>query len=173
MRVRLLVALAGLALVLVVQPARAESYGVTVVPDGTYSHNVFAALLSQTQDKAQSDSTKAPVTLLAAAGGALGLAGYFVFSGGDSPMLGSSSPTDPPFSPPGVTFSPSDDPSNPFIPPQDGGPNGEPAPLPPTLSDPDPTLPGTTAPEPVTMGLLATGLAGMGGASLVRRRRMR
>ncbi|HET8762983.1 MAG TPA: PEP-CTERM sorting domain-containing protein [Gemmatimonadales bacterium] len=169
MRVRLLAALAGLALVLVAQPARAESLGVAVAPDGTYSDNVFTALLRQTQDKAESDSTKAPVTLLAAAGGALGLAGYFVLSSGDSPVLGGNQ-----INPPGGTFIPSDgDPSNPSIPPQDGGPNGEPAPLGPTLTDPDPTIPGTTAPEPITMGLLATGLAGMGGASLVRRRRTR
>lgn len=173
MRVRLLVALAGLALVFVVQPARAESFGVAVAPDGTFSNNVFAALLRQTQDKAESDSTRAPVTLLAAAGGALGLAGYFVLSSGDSPILGSNNPTDPPFGPPGVTFDPSDNPSNPYIPPQDGGPNGEPGPLPPTLNSPDPAIPGTTTPEPVTMGLLATGLAGMGGMSFVRRRRTR
>ncbi|HET8633099.1 MAG TPA: PEP-CTERM sorting domain-containing protein [Gemmatimonadales bacterium] len=169
MRVRLLVALAGLALALVVQPARAESLGVAVVPDGTYADNVFAALLRQTQDKAESDSTKAPVALLAAAGGALGLAGYFVLSSGDSPVLGGNQ-----INPPGGTFIPSgDDPSKPSVPPQDGGPLGEPGPLGPTLTDPDPTIPGTTTPEPVTMALLATGLASMGGASLVRRRRTR
>jgi hypothetical protein len=170
MRVRLFVALAGLALALVVQPARAETSGVAVVPDGTYSNNVFVALLRQTQDKAERDSSKAPTMLLAAAGGALGLAGYFVLNGGDSPILGGGNPINPP----GGTFIPSgDDPSTPYIPPQDGGPSGEPGPLPPTLSDPDPTIPGTTTPEPVTMALLATGLAGMGGMSAVRRRRAR
>lgn len=166
MRVRLLVALAGLALALVVQPARAESSGVAVMPDGTYSNSVFVALLHQTQDKAENDSTKAPVMLLAA-GGALGLAGYFVLNHGDSPMLGGNSPINPP----GGTFIPSGSPSGPHVPPQDGGPSGEPGLLPPTLTDP--TIPGTTTPEPVTMALLASGLAGMGGMSALRRRRTR
>jgi hypothetical protein len=161
---------AGLALALAVQPARAESPGVTVLPDGTYSNSVFAALLRQTQAKVESDSTKAPTILLAAAGGALGLAGYFVLNSGDSPILGSGNPTSPPG---GTSIPSSDNPSGPYVPPQDGGPNGEPGPLPPTLTNPDPTIPGTTTPEPVTMALLATGLAGMGGMSAMRRRRAR
>lgn len=173
MRVRLFMALAGLALALVVQPARAESPGVAVMPDGTYSDNVFVALLrQQTQDKAESDSTKAPVLVLAAAGGALGLAGYFVLNSGNTPILGSGNPINPP----GGTFIPTNNgPSGPFVPPQDGGPSGEPAPLPPTLTTPDPdgTIPGTTTPEPVSMALLASGLAGMSGFSALRRRRRR
>jgi hypothetical protein len=32
-------------------------------------------------------------------------------------------------------------------------------------------MPTTTTPEPVTMALLASGLAGMGGASLLRRKK--
>lgn len=170
MRVRLLVALTGLALVLAVQPARAESARLAVMPDGTYSNSVFAALLQKTQDKAESDSTKAPTMLLAAAGGALGLAGYFVLSGGNSPILGGGNPINPP----GGTFiPPGNDPSFPSIPPQDGGPSGEPGQLPPTLTNQDPTVPATVTPEPVTMALLASGLAGMGGMSAVRRRRTR
>jgi|GEM_PF-2893592 len=165
MRVRCVLALTGLTLALVASPARGEAPHVAVVPDGTFSYNIFSALLQQEQTTAKRDSTKAPVLMLAAAGGALGLAGYFVFGPGSTPGLGAQTPLPPPggvVPPPQITWTPQTSPQ--------GSPNEVPDPN--GLVPGSPDLPVTTTPEPVTMTLLASGLAGLGGASLFRRRKL-
>jgi hypothetical protein len=69
---------------------------------------------------------------------------------------------------------------DPNSPPTSGGPNTPTTPTTPTdptggtggpSASPGPTTPETTTPEPVTMTLLATGLAGLGGAQFRRRRK--
>lgn len=169
MRVRLLMALAGIAPAVVAQPAQAASARIAVVPDGTYPGNIFLALLQQHQAKAERDSVKAPTLVLVAAGGAVGLASLFVLTSGSTPTLGSGTPLPPPgggVPPPQIEWTPppSESPVGaPTVPDGLGG----------TMPDPTGTMPTTTTPEPVTMALLASGLAGMGGASLLRRRRQR
>jgi hypothetical protein len=145
MRILSSVTLAGLAAVFVAQPAIAA--------------NVQSAASSE------SDSAKAtPTILLAAAGGALGLASLFALTSDGPKTLGGGLPTDPP----GVTIPP----QNP-VPPPTVTPIGNPPTSddPPSDGDPGDFMPTTTTPEPVTMALLASGLAGMGGASLLRRRK--
>jgi hypothetical protein len=66
---------------------------------------------------------------------------------------------------------------DPNSPPASGGPTTPTTPTTPTdptggpSASPGPTSPETTTPEPVTMTLLATGLAGLGGAQFRRRRK--
>lgn len=169
MRVRLLMALAGLAPALVPQPAQAASARIAVVPDGTYTGNIFVALLQQHPAEAERDSVKAPALVLVAAGGAVGLASLFVLTSGSTPTLGSGTPPPPPgggMPPPQIEWTPPPSESPGGAPAAPNGPGG-------TTPDPTELMPTTTTPEPVTMALLASGLAGMGGASLLRRRRQR
>lgn len=148
MRILPSLTLAGLAAVFVARPAIAAAGGT----------NGLAAAESS------SDSANAtPTVLLAAAGGALGLASVFALIGNGPTNLGNGLPT----SPPGVTVPP----EAPFAPPTVTPVGTPPSNDPPSDGDPGDFMPTTTTPEPVTMALLASGLAGMGGASLLRRKK--
>jgi hypothetical protein len=134
--------------------------------DGTFFYSVHAELLAQPHGSAESsDSTEAP-KLFAIAGGAslAGLAAYFIATnGGNSGVPGL--PGLPRNEPGGVLIPPQEQ-FTPALPNQPYNPGGGTGGTTGTF-----TGPVTTAPEPVTMTLLATGLAGLGGAQLRRRRR--
>ena len=89
------------------------------------------------------------VVVLAGVGGGAYLASELL--GGDDGATGSPTPT--PTS------------GGPTSPPITNNPTGDP------VTSPAPSTPETTTPEPVTMTLLATGLAGLGGAQYRRRRK--
>jgi hypothetical protein len=164
MRVRWILSMMVLAVTLSVRPAQAGEAPVAFQRDGTYFHSIHAQLLAR-QSRAESDSTESPKTTYLLGGGALvGLAAYFVSS-----SAGSGQPTFPGFPQP-------KDGDDILLPPQDAP--QAPAPTgtwgPPTGGgDPAPGVDGpvTVTPEPVSMALLATGLGGLGGASLRRRLR--
>lgn len=166
MRVRWFLSSALLALGLVSRPARAAEAPVAFQRDGTFFYSIRAELLAQ-QAAAQADSSESPKAALIAGGGAVvGLAALFVSSttgSNGSPFPGGPNPT--PTS------------GNPILlPPQDNLPAPTPGatpsggPLGGSIPD-DETLdaPVTVTPEPVSMALLASGLAGLGGAQLRRR----
>lgn len=102
--------------------------------------------------------SSAYVIVLAGVGGGAYLASELI--GGD----GSGGATGTPAPPSGGT---PNLPTDPTGEPPTGGPSTSPGPTTPTT----PPTPETTTPEPVTMTLLATGLAGLGGAQLRRRRK--
>ena len=162
MRARTISALAVLFLIFGARPAMADG-PVVFQRDGTYFYSIHAEL--QRGEAAESDSTDAP-KLAAIAGGAslAGLAAYFIASNGGSngfPTM----PTLPHGDPGGVILPPQEQspalPNQPFEP---GGPGG------PGANSDTFGGPVTTTPEPVSMTLLATGLAGIGAARLKRRR---
>src|SRR5687768_15353002 len=167
MRVRWLLSLALLAPVLIPRPVLAREVPVAFQRDGTFFYSVRAELLAQ-QARAKADSSESPKALLVAGGGVVvGLAAIFVSSttGGSSgsPFPGGPNPT------------PAGNPI--LLPPQDESPTPTPGSspqgtLPPGGNPPDGgtlDVPVTVTPEPVSMALLASGLAGLGGASLRRR----
>ena len=92
------------------------------------------------------------VILLAGVGGGAYLASELIGDDDD----GTTGATTPPTS--GGPTTPTNFPTD----PTDGGPSTSPGPT---------STPETTTPEPVTMTLLATGLAGLGGAQIRRRRK--
>lgn len=147
----------GLAMPLAARPAMAAG-----PLDGLLQGDaaLFRAAISQpvgTSATVGSDSTRSHTGLLIAGGAAVaGLAAYFVTSATGN---GPASPT----SPPGIFTPPPNPPSFSSPPPTPPGPT------PPVLNDP-PADPVTVTPEPVTMALLASGLAGLSGMSMVRRR---
>ncbi|HEX6643119.1 MAG TPA: PEP-CTERM sorting domain-containing protein [Gemmatimonadales bacterium] len=166
MRARTIIALAMLSLALGARPLAAEG-PVVFQRDGTFFYSLHAELRAQAAAAAEeSDSTEAP-KLVAIAGGAslAGLAAYFIASGGNGNPLGGPPHmplTDPPGG--GITIPPPEQsapalPNQPYTPPGGNTPGG-------TMA-----MPTTTTPEPVSMTLLATGLAGIGAARLKRRRR--
>ncbi len=159
MRFPVLVMVASLLLV-AASPAAASGSSVIVPADGTYSHGVQVALAQFAGVETDDDSSRVAPALIV--GGAVGLAALFVLNSDGTPE----GPAGSPFAPGGgVTLPPPDQ----FTPP---------APTPTTLPPanpliPDTGIPTTVTPEPISMTLLATGLAGMGGAQLARRRRSR
>ena len=163
MRARTISALAVLFLMVGVRPAAADR-PIVFQRDGTFFYSIHAELRAQSES-AESDSTEAP-KLVAIAGGAslAGLAAYFIASnGGTNPRPGLPGY---PNAPGGVVIPPQEQstpalPNQPYDPGGPGGTNG--------TNDPF-TGPVTTTPEPVSMTLLATGLAGVGAARLRRRR---
>jgi hypothetical protein len=168
MRARTILVLAVLTLALGAQPLAADG-PVIFQRDGTFFYSLHAELNARAAATEESDSTEAP-KLVAIAGGAslAGLAAYFIASSGSGTPGGSGFPNLPLNDPSGggITIPPPEQ-SSPALPatPTGGGAPGSDAPGGVT------SLPTTTAPEPVTMTLLATGLAGMGAAQLKRRRR--
>lgn len=148
MRILSSLTLAGLAAVFVARPAIAAA-----------GDTGGRAAVESSSDSANAN----PTVLLAAAGGALGLASVFALIGNGPTNLGNGLPT----TPPGVTIPP----ETPFVPPTVTPVGNPPSDDPPTDGGPDDFMPTTTTPEPVTMALLASGLAGMGGASLLRRKK--
>jgi hypothetical protein len=165
MRARTIAVLAVLFLVVGVRPAAADR-PIVFQRDGTFFYSIHAELRAQAGASAESsDSTEAP-KLVAIAGGAslAGLAAYFIASsGGNNPQPGLPGY---PNAPGGVVIPPQEQstpalPNQPYDPGGPGGTNG--------TNDPF-TGPVTTTPEPVSMTLLATGLAGVGAARLRRRR---
>ena len=160
MRARTISALAVLFLTLGARPAMADG-PIVFQRDGTFFYSIHAELQGSAES---SDSTEAP-KLAAIAGGAslAGLAAYFIASnGGDNDF-------------PGMPGLPNGDPGGVIIPPQQQAPGLPNSPIGGTggTTGTSDTINGpvTTAPEPVTMTLLATGLAGIGAGQLRRRRR--
>src|SRR5687768_10137328 len=167
MRVRWLLSMALLALGLASRPVRAAEAPVAFQTDGTFFYSVRAELLKQAAAKA--DSSESPKAALVAGGGVVvGLAALFVsstagsggnrFPGGPDPTPTNDSPILVP--PQGKTPTPGASP--PGRPPL-GSPDGD------QSGDESFDGPVTVTPEPVSMALLASGLAGLGGASLRRR----
>lgn len=159
MRFQVMVMVASLLLV-AASPAAASGSNVIVPADGTYSHGAKVALAQFAAVEADDDSSRVAPALII--GGAVGLAALFVLNSDGTPA----GPSGSPFAPGGGI---------PTLPPDGFTP---PAPTPTSLPPenpliPDTSIPTTVTPEPVSMTLLATGLAGMGGAQLARRRRNR
>ena len=169
MHVRLMAILTVL-LLLGVRSAAASTASAGVPADGTYAHGVHAALAQADVAEARDDSLDATATLLLAGGAAVGLAALFVINATEpQPGVAGS-----PFSPPGGVTVPEQEPYEPPKP----FPMGNPGQLPPPNGPITTGFPGdetgigtTVTPEPITMALLASGLAGMGGAGVLRRRR--
>ncbi|HEU5050265.1 MAG TPA: hypothetical protein VFU00_08095 [Gemmatimonadales bacterium] len=164
MRARSLTALTVLGLMFGARPLMASG-PVVFQRDGTYFHAIHAALQAYEAKggaEAESDSTEAPKLMALFGGAGLGLAAYFVATSGGG-NGGPDFPSAPVGIPGGILIPPPDQnqpafPNQPYAPP--GLPQG------PTLSTPI-----TVTPEPVSMTLLATGLAGLGGAHLRRKAR--
>jgi hypothetical protein len=162
MRPRTVTALAVLFLTLGARPLMAGG-PIIFQRDGTYFYSIHAEL--QRGASAESDSTEAPKLAFIAGGASLaGLAAYFIASNGGSNGF-PSTPGLPHNDPGGVILPPQEQspalPNQPFTPGGSGGPTGS------TDSFDGPV---TTTPEPVSMTLLATGLAGLGAAKFKRRR---
>ena len=154
-----------LLLTLGTRPALADE-PIVFQRDGTFFYSIHAEL--QGGAAAESDSTEAPKLALIAGGASLGgLAAYFIASAGGSNGF-PNRPGLPHSDPGGVIIPPQEQspalPNQPFSPGGSGGPGG--------AAGTNETFGGpvTTTPEPVTMTLFATGLAGLGAARLKRRR---
>ena len=160
MRARTILALAVLFLTVGAPPLMAEG-PIVFQRDGTFFYSIHAELQAQAAAET-SDSTEAPKLAWIAGGSLAGLAAYFVATnGGGAPAGFPNLPINAPGG--GIVLPPQEQstpamPNQPYAPPGQGGTNG-------TFSGPV-----TTTPEPVTMTLLATGLAGVGAARLRRRR---
>lgn len=164
MRARTILALAVLSLTIGARPAMADG-PIVFQRDGTFFYSIHAELLAgQGRSAESSDSTEAPKLVLYAGGASLaGLAAYFIATNGGN----SGNPGLPglPRNEPGGVLIPPQEQFTPALPNQPYTPGGG------STGGTTFTGPVTTAPEPVTMTLLATGLAGLGGAQLRRRRR--
>ena len=166
MRARTILALAVLSLAIGARPAMADG-PMVFQRDGTFFYSIHAELLTEQGRSAESsDSTEAPKLVLYAGGASLaGLAAYFIATNGGN----SGNPGLPglPRNEPGGVLIPPQEQFTPALPNQPYSPGGG------STGGTTGTFTGpvTTAPEPVTMTLLATGLAGLGGAQLRRRRR--
>lgn len=166
MRARTISALAVLFLIFGARPAMADG-PILFQRDGTFFYSIHAELQGGPSAEA-SDSTEAPKLAMIAGGASLaGLAAYFIASGGGSNGF-PNTPGLPHNDPGGVIIPPQEQspalPNQPFNPGGSGGTGGT------TGTNDTFTGPVTTAPEPVSMTLLATGLAGLGAAQLKRRR---
>ena len=172
MRVRWFLSSALLALGLLSRPARAAEAPVAFQRDGTFFYSVRAELLAQ-QSAAKADSSESPKAALIAGGGVVvGLAALFVSSttGPNGNFPGGPNPTptngNPILLPPQEHFPA----PTPGASPPGGSPGGN-TPDGGTPGDESFDAPVTVTPEPVSMALLASGLAGLGGATVRRRLR--
>ena len=169
MRVRWFLSSALVALGLVSRPARAVEAPVAFQRDGTFFYSVRAELLAQ-QAAAKADSSESPKAALIAGGAVVGLAALFVSSStgsNGSPFPGGPNPTPTSGSP--ILLPPQDNLPAPTPGASPGGTPGGSTPDGGTPEDDAFEAPVTVTPEPVSMGLLASGLAGLGGAQLRRR----
>ena len=161
MSVRWLLPLAGMAFLSVVRPAAASTGPGAFNRDITLFRLVAIESVQRSSGTAESDSTEKKQPFFIAAAGAVGVAAYFIATGGSAPASGLPfTPQDP--SSGGVLLPPQDFSTPPFTQPTgsaSGGGN--------IVAD----SPVTVTPEPATMALLASGLAGM--SSMTLRRRLR
>jgi len=161
MSVRWLLPLTGMAFLSAVRPVAASTGPGAFQGDITLFRLVAIESVERSSGTAKRDSTENKQPFFIAAAGA-GVAAYFIATAGSTPIGGLPfTPQDP--SSGGVLLPPQDFSTPPFNPPVGGvtGDNGS------SLTD----APTTVTPEPATMALLASGLAGM--SSMTIRRRLR
>lgn len=158
MSVRWLLPLAGMAFLSVARPIAASTGPGTFQGDVTLFRLVAIESVERSSKTAENDSTEKKQPFFIAAAGA-GIAAYFIATAGTGPTGGFPfTPQDPTSG--GVLLPPQDFSTPPLNPPTGGttGADGS------SLTDA-----ATVTPEPATMALLASGLAGMGSMTIRRR----
>ena len=163
MSVRWLLPLTGMALLSAVRPVEAATGPGAFQSDITLFRLVAIESVERSSGTAESDSTESKQPFfIAAAGAGVGIAAYFIASGGNAPLGGLPfTPQDP--SSGGVLLPPQD-----FSTPPGNQPTGETSGGAGSIVTDAPT---TVTPEPASMALLASGLAGL--STMTIRRRLR